>query len=133
MTFNVGDWVLCRHAVQMVKETENQNVTCVTDGHFSLHSNNIQCWPMILELKHWADHVEHYANEVHKLKNNRDLNHPDIAAWFNQTFDEGCERWRMKKDFGHFYDDVTEFFQEIKKQVEQRSDITLKGIKLFDR
>lgn len=91
--FNVGDWVFCEFKLQQVKESDNGNVKCVTDGLFSLGSSSLndRCFELSIRAKCISDKFESWSRQIHS-EGQCSLNFPGINRWLIAKWASICRQ-----------------------------------------
>lgn len=129
--FKEGEWCFCEFVLQQVQETKDNRITSVSDGMFSLGSNDLsdRCYPLTMRIKRISDTVKHWSNEFHKLHHNN-LNHPDLNRELIRRWVEMCEESDDKK-LQELYDSLSEFGNSVIRKINDLRYEQIEGINLF--
>lgn len=134
MEWKQGDWCLCEHKLQQIKEVaDDGRVTGVSDGQFRMGSWDLRdrCFPLTLRNKNISDSFQYYHDKLHKETHHLNLNFPEfhrytVDQWqkaINETDDDKCQQ--IIRSFGDWIDAV------INTTTNSLEAIEVGGISLF--
>lgn len=134
LKFQKGEWCFCEFKLQQVIETEENRITAVSDGMFSLGSSDLsdRCYPLELDVKRISDYVAFWSTEFHKLKNNS-LNHPDLNRELIRRWVEMCDSREDKKRLKELYDSLSNFGNSVLRRVQDLKFEEVEGVRLLRR
>jgi hypothetical protein len=129
--FKKGDWCFCEFKLQQVQEVTKGRVTEVSDGHFRHGGNDLsdRCAALTMRNKMISDDFKYWSDKLYALNNNA-LNYPDlhrelVDRWVTvcgTTTDAVCTQ---------LLKDLSEFCEEVIKEVAGTKVVTVKGVRLF--
>lgn len=131
LKFQKGDWCFCEFKLQQVQETTDNRITSVSDGSFSLSSNDLsdRCFPLELDVKRISDSVSYWSEEFHKIKVN--INHPDLNRELISRWVEMCEHRKDADTLKMLYKRLDQFGQSIVNRVRDLTYEEIEGVRLF--
>ena len=129
-----GEWCFCEFRLQQVIETEENRITSVSDGMFSLWGIDLsgRCYPLEMDVKCISDTVAYWSTEFHKLKNNS-LNHPDLNRELIRRWAELCDNRKDENRLKKLYDSLNNFGMSVLRKVQDLSFEEVEGVSLFRR
>ncbi|NRA78912.1 MAG: hypothetical protein HRU18_11940 [Pseudoalteromonas sp.] len=134
LKFKKGEWCFCEFKLQQVTETEENRITGVSDGMFSLGSMDLsdRCYPLELDVKRISDTVAYWSTKFHELKNNA-LNHPDLNRELIRRWVELCDSRKDEICLKELYDSLSNFGNSVLRKVQDLNFEEVEGVKLFRR
>ena len=132
LKFKKGDWCFCEFKLQQIQETQDNRITCVSDGMFSLSSNDLsnKCFPLDMKIKQISDTVDYWSNAFHNLNNNS-LNYPDLNRALISKWIEMCENKENENLLKELYLQLNKFGKDVTTKVKNLSYEEIDGINLF--
>ena len=121
--FNKGDWCFCEFKLQQVQEIEDDRITRVSDGHFTMSGRDLSdvCYPLNMRIKLISDTVAYWSAEFHNLKYYK-LNHPDLNRELIKRWIEMCE-CTQNNDLETLYENLNNFVLKVIDKV-KKSDFS---------
>lgn len=131
--FNLGQWIWCEHKLQQIKEMEDDQVTCVTDGYLSISSRSIndRCFPMDIRAKLVSEEYAGAYDRLHKTGRGLNLNFPDIHRWFVAEWAGVMQKRHDDEAVKSGYERLRTFERELTDAVEKAAATTAGGLRLF--
>lgn len=129
-----GEWCFCEFKLHQVIETEENRITKVSDGFFSLFSSDLsdRCYPLEMDVKCISDTVAYWSTKFHELKNNS-LNHPDLNRELIRRWAELCDNRKDENRLKELYDSLNKFGNSVLRKVQDLSFEEVEGVSLFRR
>lgn len=130
--FKAGEWCFCEFTLQLVKKTEEDRITSVTDGYFELGSRDLtdRCFPLTINIKRISNHIEYYSKKLHEIKTGN-LNHPDLNRELIRRWVEMCENSENNEFIQARYDANEKFYKDILNAIKNFSQAEVEGIRLL--
>ena len=134
LKFKKEDWCFCEFKLQQIVETEENRITSVNDGMFSLGSSDLsdRCYPLEMKVKQISDTVASWSREFHNLKNNS-LNHPDLNRELIRRWVELCDNREDENRLERLYAKLSEFGNSVLRKVRDLDFEEVDGVRLFRR
>lgn len=132
--FFEGDWVLFEHKVGQIKETEEDRITCISDGSFEIASRDLsnRVFPMTLAGKSVTDWFDFYYHELHREDRGGKLNWPDLSRYIVDLWVGVMQVLEDEDKKKVLLDKSSSFFREVKEELAKLRDRkTADGLKLF--
>ena len=148
--WDVGDWCVCEYHIQQVKRVAtNGNVQEISDGNFSHSSLDLRgsMFPLTIWTKTATDSLSNHYTKLNGLEKSNVLNWPDIHHKFvdfhvglchlgianEETYSELNEKEKAKIDrvFQDKWDEILNFCNEIRSELEGLRNKDVAGVKLF--
>ena len=132
LKFQKGDWCFCEFKLQLVKNTEENRITEVSDGFFSLGSLDLsdRCFPLSLKTKCASDIVSNWHDKFHAV-NNIGLNYPDLNRALISMWVELCENIDNDSEVQRIYDKINAFGNSVLKKCRNLQGEYVDGVQLF--
>lgn len=133
--YQVRDWVVYEFEIAMIKAMDENKIQEVSTGTISTsgHELNSQCYPLTLASKVIAEYYKHYSDKLHSLKAH--LNMPDIHRHIVRLWIAGMECHLDKNEAGLIAKEnqLKDFYQEVESIVNDKTNITVDGVRIFIR
>jgi hypothetical protein len=130
--YAVGDWIYCEFKLQQIKKMREEEITEVTDGHFTLgsHSLNDVCFPLDIKVKCVSDNFEYWNRRLHG-ETHLNLNFPDIHRWLVGKWVLICESREDDTALNSGMNELEKWATEIINRCRELKQEMIGGIRLF--
>lgn len=130
--FNIGDWVFCEYKLQQISAMQHTNtITGVSDGMFSMSSNNLndRCFALTLRGNAISQRFAAINQELHRLPGN--LNHPDFHRYLVGLWSEAMRAQDEPESARKYLDEAEIFLKEARSIASGNHQISIAGMKFY--
>ena len=132
LKFKKGDWCFCEFTLKQIMDTEENRITSVSDGMFTMGGNDIsdRCFPLNMQIKRCSDSVAYWSKMFHELNHNS-INHPDLNRELIRRWVEICENVKDDKVVSTLIDKLSQFGNNVVSKIRGLKYDEVEGVRLF--
>lgn len=133
--FKVGEWCFCEFELKQIKSTEDDRITCVTDGFFSHSGHDLsdRCYPIEMKIKISSDEIKTWYRHIRNEAGNANINYPDINNKLIELWIDLCENRYDDERYNISWEKVQAFGNALQKKLRDMKYEEVDGIQILRR